>query len=115
MSAELIEQIVTAARRPMMEIAQRRESKYTDGQFHSPFGVPWGVKATGEVGPWFYVPMARDGTTYGPRCDTREELEAHLLKVQQRQDAEFRSELLKMDNDQLQSQAAYWLREGVAA
>lgn len=116
---ELVGRIVAAARarRPKITIAERFAVKGTDGKWYRGGSMPWGVKATGERGDPYYFWENSEGTGIGKRYGTREEAAAALAAAEAQRDAEFRSELEKMDEAQLEQQRQYWVQdpEDVAA
>jgi hypothetical protein len=108
----LIERIVRAAAdtEPKYHIVERNMLMGTDGKWHSGWGLPKGVETTGEKKPYF-VFADNEGTTYGKQYQTREEAETHSKEIREGKDAEFRSQLEGMSKDELDRQAAYWLKE----
>jgi predicted RNA methylase len=106
----LVERIVTAARKPEPEIVPVREDLYSDGKWHSAFGVPHGVTNTGQTRIAGYVFRASDGTTHGRRYETPEAAREAWRSAQATRDEEFRQALLEMPDDRIQSQAEYWMK-----
>ena len=109
--ADIIEDIIAAARRKPLRIVQRFRLRGTDGRWYGSGGVPIGVALTGERRA-FYVTQADDGTTHGRAEATAEAVAAREAEYRAERDAELRTDLQAMDASALAAQAEYWL--GVA-
>ena len=109
-AGKTIEDIVTAARRPMMDVTKVIRLKGTDGKWHNASGFPVGVKSTGESKVIGYA-GSRNGIKYGKIEPTKEALIERMTKTQERADNQFREELNKMSSKRLREQTAYWLKD----
>lgn len=111
---KLIDAIVAASRKPLPEIRESFHLRHkVTGKTHSPFGMPFNFKAVDyediSVG---FAYVDANGTTYGTRAKTREELVERFEKHQDAQAKEFRAALEQQMNDaQLEEQAKYWLKQ----
>ncbi len=105
-----IENLVEAMRPKPLEIVQRNKLKGSDGKWYAGGGFPRGVEPTGEAEPYF-VRQTPEGTTVGKQFPTREAGLADLAESQKTRDAESRAALQGMNEEQLQSQEKYWLKQ----
>ena len=110
----LIERILNAAAAQdaqRIEVAERFELLCSDGQWHSS-DLPRGVSypASNPKRPYYVRRSVREGTTHGQRFKTRAELESKMKKYATAQRAEFKAELVKLNGNQLQECADYWLK-----
>lgn len=108
----LINAILDAAKRPMPEIAESSQLLCTDGEWRNCMGIPHGVQA---VKPYQsrvvgYVWRDKNGTTYGTRAASPDELRARHAASEAGKRAEFLTHLEKATDKELQSQASYWLK-----
>ena len=114
----LISMITHAARRPLPVVVERFVLRYKAG--HPKAGeacpaLPWGESADNlERAESYFVQMTREGSTVGQRFSTREELIAHLIDHEDKQEANFRHELENMTEAEIESQADYWLKRNAA-
>ncbi len=105
----LIKQIADAAREPLPQIRPVIEIEGVDGNWYSPFGLPWQFKGTGRRRTVGFAYSDRNGTMYGRREASEQALiDGHHAR-EERKAAEFRGELAKMTDARLREQAAYWL------
>lgn len=105
---EKIAVILTAARKRMPEIVERRELEATDGNFYSPFGIPLGVEMTGKTRIAGYVFRSNDGSTYGKRHSTRAAAEQCWNESEDKKSNEFAEQLVQMSDEEINSQFEYW-------
>src|SRR4051812_1887526 len=106
----LIDQVLAAARRPMPETRELFELSGSDGKWYRPEGFPFGVNWTGEKRSVGFAYLSREGTTYGVRGKSREELEQRHNAAQDREAASFRAILEDADDVAFASQVSYWLK-----
>lgn len=109
---DLIERIVTAARRPRSAIIPTTQLKFDDGNWYGIGGPP--NPQTRLVNPperriCGYVFRANNGTTFGRRFATAEEAHNWQDTARARTDEEFRDALLRMTPERLKAQATFWL------
>jgi hypothetical protein len=108
---ETIEKILKVARKPVPQIKEKYELKGTDGKWRSAFGFPDGVKSTGERRLIGYVFQSSDGTTFGERAKSKQELIDRWNKKEDKTEEEFRADLLNRTDKNLQEAADYWLKK----
>ncbi len=109
---QLIEKIVTAARRSCPTIVGITYVLCSDGEHRSIHGIPSNVKVIRPLS-WKLVGYAyqdKHGTTYGKMGKTEQELIDLFNANQATNDATFRADLEQLTPEQLMSQAVYWLR-----
>lgn len=112
--ADLIEQIVAAARDPEPELVERHQVKGTDGKWYDPLAnsMPWGVRSTREYRPDGWALRRADGVFVGVRHPTREEALAKYHADENSKSEDFRAFLRdRATDDELLSKAAYWLKD----
>lgn len=115
MQANLIERILSAARRPMPQIVESFQLLGTDGKWYSGLGFPRGVDSAGErrsIG--FVFRDSKSGCTFGIGAKSREELEQRHNSSQDKQAEQFRDLLVAMAPDEFASQVSYWLKASIA-
>lgn len=95
---ELINLVSEASRRPCPPIVFRRSLKHLNGEY------------TMEIESEYFVYESNEGTTYGKRFSSVEEAKESHKKFSDKQVKEFKSKLLEMNEEQLNSQAKYWLK-----
>lgn len=105
---KLIDQITSAARKPLPNIVERVKFKGSDGKMYYPEGVPFGVKLTDEKQSMGFAYQSPDGTTYGNLGKTRQELVDRHNEGQDQKTDEFRKILADTDNRKLLSHAKAW-------
>jgi len=108
---QLIEKIVKAASRKPMPVVESVELKGTDGKWYSGFGLPFGVKSTGERRVAGYSYLSEQGTRVGTRQPTREAAEQQQAERIAKSDDEFRQHLKGLSDQQLREKADYWLKD----
>lgn len=112
----IINAILDAAARPCPEIVESVQLLCSDGQYRHAMGIPHGVSV---VKPYEtriagYVYRDRNGTTFGVRAKTRQELLDRHDSYEAKNRETFRLELEKMPAKRLEAQADYWLKTAKA-
>lgn len=113
--AALIDAILTAARRPVPDVARIIEIGHTDGVWRR-VTANSNVPTTGEsriAGYALRDPVS--GCTYGTMQRTADEVRAGWNASQDADTRDFRSKLEEMDDARIESQADYWLGQSVPA
>ena len=114
-ATDLIERILDAAeeRHPKVKIVSRHDYVHkTTGEKFGPLGIPFGMnRADLELGPAYWVFQASNGTTVGVRYNSEgaaiEARENYRLNRRN----EFKMALEAMSEEEIESQANYWLGE----
>ncbi len=108
-----IKKILAAARRPCPTIVASVELLATDGKSYGVCGFPLGVRAVKPYQDihkgWVY--QDKNGTKFGQRAQTEQELRDRHEAGQDANQAGFKRELENMPEEQLDSQYTYWVKE----
>lgn len=114
--SKLITAIAEAACKPIPLIVSRFVLRYING--HPKEGeVFTGSNPTekfnevAERAEEYFVAQNHEGQTYGSRYTSRGEAETKFKAMRDREAESFKTELEKMDDAHIQSQAEYWLKE----
>jgi hypothetical protein len=107
---DVIEKILDAMAKPMPEIAGIMQCKGTDGKWYGAGGFPHGVAATQEWKIVGYAWRAPDGTTYGTRAPSQDELIERWNNASRVARDKTCAALQSESNGRLQEQWAFWMK-----
>ncbi len=112
---ERLMKIAEASRKPEPDVVPIYRLKGTDGKWYRAGGFPLGVNSTGEKKLEGFAVRTDQGTTVGKMEPTREAVLASWKKGQDANVKDFYERLLEMDEGQIRSQEAYWLKKAPPA
>ena len=96
------------------EVVQRRESQGTDGKWYSNGNFPAGVKDSKKIprNSGWVLRHKVSMTTHGVVHAIKEQAVEALANYQKKQSSDFEKALREMNDEKLQSQLKFWMKEG---
>lgn len=104
----MIEQCVTASRRPLPLIAECMEYECTDGKWRGVYNMHGGHKRTGASRLAGYCRMDQNGIRHGKTFQSIGELTQDMQRVQEHNEDEFRADLNEMSDERLAECHKFW-------
>lgn len=115
--AQIIDEILAASRRPVPEIVETVTMLCDDGKYRNAFGLPHGVHFVDPVERRSegFVYRSSEGTTSGKRHASHQAALDNWNDAEDVKAADFRVHLESASDQELGSQAIYWMRQAKAA